>query len=153
MWGRESWSSCNGGDSCYEGHGFKSRRHILDGHDIFTLICFKELYCLFEKTKNKWKRGRVGPFLKKLFYSFFLFSVFWSRWDHPYWHSPSSSWRSFSSLTCSSIITVSCTVSIKNNFFVYIYSTVFLWHSWQRGPFQYQSTRVWNQPSATFLKK
>ena len=26
-----------GGDSCSEGHGFASWRHILDGHDIFLL--------------------------------------------------------------------------------------------------------------------
>ena len=26
-----------GGDSCSEGRGFKSWRHILDGHDIFHI--------------------------------------------------------------------------------------------------------------------
>ena len=25
-----------GGDSCSEGHGFESRRHLLDGHNIFS---------------------------------------------------------------------------------------------------------------------
>ena len=32
---------------------------------FFTLICCKKLYCLFEKTKNKWKRGRVCPIFKQ----------------------------------------------------------------------------------------
>ena len=27
-----------GGDSCSDGHGFESQRHILDGHDIFSHI-------------------------------------------------------------------------------------------------------------------
>ena len=46
-----------GGDSCSKGHGFESRHRILDGH-FFTYICCKNLQCLFEKTKNKRKRGR-----------------------------------------------------------------------------------------------
>ena len=29
-----------GGDSCSEGHGFKSRHHILDGH-FYTYVCSK----------------------------------------------------------------------------------------------------------------
>ena len=27
-----------GGDLCYEGCGFESRRHLLDGHNIFSQI-------------------------------------------------------------------------------------------------------------------
>ena len=27
-----------GGDLCFKGHGFESRRHILDGHNIFSHI-------------------------------------------------------------------------------------------------------------------
>ena len=27
-----------GGDLCFEGRGFESRRHILDGHSIFSHI-------------------------------------------------------------------------------------------------------------------
>ena len=46
-----------------EGHGFESRHYILDGH-LFTCICCK--LCLFERTENKWRRGRGWPILKKL---------------------------------------------------------------------------------------
>ena len=54
-----------GGDSCSKGRSFKSQRHILDGH-FFTYICCKNWndVCL-KRPKNKRKRGRVGPFLKK----------------------------------------------------------------------------------------
>ena len=49
-----------------KGHGFESRHHILDGHDIFfTLICCKKLYCLFEKIENKRKSGRGLPIFQK----------------------------------------------------------------------------------------
>ena len=48
-----------GDDSCSRGRGFKSR--ILDGHDFFTFICWKQLYCLFEKSTNKGKRGQGWP--------------------------------------------------------------------------------------------
>ena len=55
-----------GDSSCSNGCGFKSRRHILDGH-FFTLICCKNcIVCLFEKTKNKQKEAGVGPFTKKI---------------------------------------------------------------------------------------
>ena len=39
---------------------------ILNGHDIFTRICWKHCIdvCL-EKTESKQKRGRVGPFKKQ----------------------------------------------------------------------------------------
>ena len=47
-----------GDDSCLKGHGFESRRCILDGHlDIFHIDLLQKLYCLFEKTENKRKRG------------------------------------------------------------------------------------------------
>ena len=54
-----------GGDSRSEGRGFESWRQILDGH-FFTNICYKNLYCLFEKTKNKRKEAGVGPFFNML---------------------------------------------------------------------------------------
>ena len=33
--------------------------------DIFCIDLLQKLYCLFEKTENKRKRGRIGPFFKK----------------------------------------------------------------------------------------
>ena len=58
-----------GENSCLRRRGFEFQRHLLDGH-FFTLICCKKLYCLFEKTKDKQKRGRGWPnFLKNNFYS------------------------------------------------------------------------------------
>ena len=51
-----------GDDSCLKGRGFKSLCHILDGH-FFTLFCCKK--CLLEKTENKQKEARVGPFLSR----------------------------------------------------------------------------------------
>ena len=55
--------------------GFESRRHILDGHlDIFLIDLLSKLYCLFEKTENKWKEAKVGPIFKKYFsYKQFLY--------------------------------------------------------------------------------
>ena len=51
-----------GDDSCSKGRGFESWRCILDGHlDIFSHLFVVKLLCLFEKTENKLKRGRVGP--------------------------------------------------------------------------------------------
>ena len=50
-----------------EGRGFKSQRRILDRHDIFTLICFKNYNdaCLKRPKINK-KEAGVGPiFIKK----------------------------------------------------------------------------------------
>ena len=53
-----------GRDSRSEGRGFESRHRILDGH--FSHIFVVKLYCLFEKTENKPKRGRGWTiFLKK----------------------------------------------------------------------------------------
>ena len=43
-----------GDNSCLKGYGFESWHCIHDGH-FFTLICFKQLNCLFEKTENKRK--------------------------------------------------------------------------------------------------
>ena len=45
-----------GRDSRPEGRGFESWHRILDGH--FSHIFVVKLYCLFEKTENKQKRGR-----------------------------------------------------------------------------------------------
>ena len=50
-----------GVDSHSKGCGFESRRRILDGHDIFHIHLLLKLYCLFEKTENKQKRGRGWP--------------------------------------------------------------------------------------------
>ena len=57
-----------GWDSCSEGRGFESQRHLLDGHDIFShwFVVKTVLYCFFEKTENKRKRGRARPFLKNV---------------------------------------------------------------------------------------
>ena len=46
------------GDSCSRGRGFESQRQI-PGH-FFTIILtyVVKLYCLFQKTENKRKRGR-----------------------------------------------------------------------------------------------
>ena len=52
-----------GGDSCSEGHRFKSWHHILVGH-FFTCICCKNCN-VFWKDKNKQQRPRVVH-LKKL---------------------------------------------------------------------------------------
>ena len=54
-----------GDSSCSRGCGFESRRCLLDGHDIFHIDLLYKLYCLFEKTRNKLKRGRSWPFFKK----------------------------------------------------------------------------------------
>ena len=50
-----------GDESCSRGHGFESWHCILDGHDIFHVGLLWKLYCLFEKTKNKPKRGLGRP--------------------------------------------------------------------------------------------
>ena len=49
------------------GCGFKSRRHIMDEHDVFHCLVVKKLYCLFEKTENKQKEAGVCQ-LKKTIY-------------------------------------------------------------------------------------
>ena len=41
-----------GADSCSRGCGFESKRHILDGHDIFHIDLLQVLYCLFEKDQK-----------------------------------------------------------------------------------------------------
>ena len=50
-----------GVDSRSKVRGFESRRRILDGHGIFHIHLLWKLYCLFEKTENKQKRGRGWP--------------------------------------------------------------------------------------------
>ena len=52
-----------GEDSCSRGCGFESWHCILDGHVSHWFV--EKLCCLFEKTENKWKRGRGWPFLLK----------------------------------------------------------------------------------------
>ena len=51
-----------GDDSWSRGRGFKSRHHILDGHDIFHIALLLKLYCLFENTTNKQKEAIDGTF-------------------------------------------------------------------------------------------
>ena len=51
-----------GRDSRSEGCGFESWHHILDG--FFSHILVVKLYCLFEKTENKRKRGMGWPIFK-----------------------------------------------------------------------------------------
>ena len=53
-----------GGDSCSKSREFESWCRILDGNDSFHIDLLQNLYCLFEKTKNKLKEAGVGP-LKK----------------------------------------------------------------------------------------
>ena len=48
-----------GGDSCTKGSEFESRNQILDGFS-FMFASFK-IRLMFEKTKNKRKRGRGLP--------------------------------------------------------------------------------------------
>ena len=48
-----------GGDSCTKGREFESRNQILDGFS-FMFASFK-IRLMFEKTKNKRKRGRGLP--------------------------------------------------------------------------------------------
>ena len=54
-WGGSPGLVVMGEGSCSKGCEFEYRCCILD------LICCKNLYCLFEKTENKLKRGRVWP--------------------------------------------------------------------------------------------
>ena len=54
-----------GGDSCSKSCGFKSWHHILDGNDIFTLICWKNCMVCLKRLKINEKDTRVGPFFKK----------------------------------------------------------------------------------------
>ena len=48
----------------FKGHGFKSLRRILDGHDIFRLIICKNCIVCLKKPKINEKETGVGPFLK-----------------------------------------------------------------------------------------
>ena len=54
-----------GGDSCSEGHGFKSWHHILDGH-FFTYISYKNCIVCLKRPKINEKEAGVGPFFKKV---------------------------------------------------------------------------------------
>ena len=51
-----------GGDSLSEDCGFKSRCHILDGHDIFTLISCKNCIVCLKRLKINEKEAGIGPF-------------------------------------------------------------------------------------------
>ena len=59
-----------GGDSHFEGFGFESEHHILDGH-FFTLTCCKHHNVYLKKTENK-KSSRDSPFLTKEIFSLTL---------------------------------------------------------------------------------
>ena len=54
-----------GGDSCSRALGFKSRGHILDGNDFFTLICCKNCIVGLKRPKINEKEAGIGPFFKK----------------------------------------------------------------------------------------
>ena len=61
-WGPESWSGGYGRRFMFE----RSWARIPVPYTgwtwhFFTSICCKKLYCFFEKTENKWKRGRGWP--------------------------------------------------------------------------------------------
>ena len=49
-----------GDDSCSKGLGFKSQRHILDGH-FFTLICYKNCIFCLKRPKINGKEAGVSP--------------------------------------------------------------------------------------------
>ena len=54
-----------GGDSCYEGHGFESRQHILDEH-FFTYVCCKKRNDVWlKRQKINDKIGLGWPIYKK----------------------------------------------------------------------------------------
>ena len=54
-----------GGDSQSDGCEFESLRCILDGH--FSYLFVVRIVMFVWKDKNKWKRGRVGPFFQKTY--------------------------------------------------------------------------------------
>ena len=56
-----------GGDSCSEGCGFESQRHILDGHDIFSHIFVVKNVMFVWKDENKQKEAGDCPFLEKVY--------------------------------------------------------------------------------------
>ena len=49
-----------GGDSSAIGRGFESRHHILDGHDFFTLISYKNCIVCLKRPKIN-KKGQGWP--------------------------------------------------------------------------------------------
>ena len=51
-----------GDDSCLRGCRFKSRRHILGGHDIFTLVCCKNCIVCLKRLKINEKEAGNGSF-------------------------------------------------------------------------------------------
>ena len=53
-----------GRDSHFEGCGFESQHHILDGH-FFTYICCKNCIVSLKRPKLNKKRGRGWPIFKK----------------------------------------------------------------------------------------
>ena len=67
-----------GGDSSSRGRGFKSLRHILDGHEFFSnWFAIKMFVCLKRPKINK-KEAGVGPF-KKIANT--QHTVWWVRMD------------------------------------------------------------------------
>ena len=50
-----------GGDTCYEGRGFESQHHILDGHFLHPFVVKICNVCLKRSKINK-KEAGVGPF-------------------------------------------------------------------------------------------
>ena len=50
-----------GGDSCSEGPGIESQRHILDGHKNFSHLFVVRIVLFVRKDENKRKRGRGWP--------------------------------------------------------------------------------------------
>ena len=54
-----------GDNSLLRGCGFESQCCILDGHDIFTLICCKNCIVCLKRPKINKKGAGVGPFFEK----------------------------------------------------------------------------------------
>ena len=63
-----------GDESCPRGHGFKFRRHIQDGLDIFfTFICCKNCIVCLKRPKIYEKEAGLGSFFKEKFAKFEIY--------------------------------------------------------------------------------
>ena len=65
--GRSPGLVVTGDNSCLRGHGFEFRHCTLDGHDIDWHWFVVKIVLFVEKSENKQKEARVGPFQKLSF--------------------------------------------------------------------------------------
>ena len=56
-----------GGDSCSEGHEFKSQHRVLDRH-FYTFICCKNCNVCLKRQKIDEKEAKDGPLRNKPYY-------------------------------------------------------------------------------------